>query len=96
MQLEQLLAKQGKKGLYNGGTFKSDIDTFLIALELRMMVLLICVGCYSFCIIRIPKKCFYLCVSNCYFLRAETSDTYRTLSEENLKLQAEVMQYKVM
>ena len=26
----------------------------------------------------------------------ETSDTYRTLSEENLKLQAEVMQYKVM
>ena len=50
MQLEQLLAKQGKKGLYNGGTFKSDIDedTFLVALELTVMVLLICDGCYRF------------------------------------------------
>ena len=55
MQLEQLLAKQGKKGVYNGGTLKSDIneDTFLVALELTMIVLLFCDGCYSFCSIRI-------------------------------------------
>ena len=42
------------------------------------------------------------CQRNCYlsvcfsaFIVAETSDTYRFLSDENTKLQSEVSQYKV-
>lgn len=59
--------------------------TFIRAVELERSPYLINISFYD-------NNIYYF--SLCYFFE-ENNDTYRTLSEENIKLQAEVMQYKV-